>query len=467
MDLQAGMIRHCEKQPRRNLSLVAPGLVAACGGSDSSSQPTGKHPSGGTAGYGKNTNGARGGDVHEVTNPNERYKPGPGNESAVRAEIANPSARSASDEGGWWGLHLFAVLGMLVGSSCDVYQLPPTDQGAGGANTASKALLPLSSVAISEIMYHPFNDTYLEDEHEFVELHNISSEAVSVAGWRLYVGETERFIVPNGTNIGPVGYLVVARNRERLLAVSAYSLDPQFVVGDYSGGLDNEGGRIAVVDGQGNLQDAVEYDNEAPWPVSADALSAKDDECPAEGDTGDSHQFMGRSLERYNFSLPSSSPHSWEASPVDGATPGRANSVNGEAKVIVLDTVALSRSSGSATITAGDPVRLTALLSAGFVTDVAVEYRVDLGVAARPKVTTRPMTLVSGSTTSYEIALPSVPANSVVRYRILGSRGGPLREQIGPRLTDPHQFYEFFVLPTVATERSAQHSEVNGNWMRS
>src|SRR5262245_26603415 len=72
--------------------------------------------------------------------------------------------------------------------------------------------------------------------------------------------------------------------------------------------------------------DTVAYDDDFPWPIGADALGAGEDWLPDDQKPLARHQFMGRSLERLDADFASQTPANWEASALDGATPGKANS---------------------------------------------------------------------------------------------------------------------------------------------
>ena len=76
--------------------------------------------------------------------------------------------------------------------------------GAGAANGSPR----IGPITINEIMYHPPDvGTNDNSRDEFVELHNISTNSIDLAGWRLK-GDTE-FIIPAGTTISPGGYLLL------------------------------------------------------------------------------------------------------------------------------------------------------------------------------------------------------------------------------------------------------------------
>lgn len=97
-----------------------------------------------------------------------------------------------------------------------------------------------ADIVINEIMYNPISG---EDDDEFVELHNRSTNAVNLAGWRLR--DAVSFNIPNGTVLGAGGYLVIAKNAARLRTNYA-GLNTANCLGDYTGSLGNGGERIEL-----------------------------------------------------------------------------------------------------------------------------------------------------------------------------------------------------------------------------
>jgi hypothetical protein len=96
-------------------------------------------------------------------------------------------------------------------------------------------------VVINEIMFNPVSKLR---EDQFVELHNRGPAAVDVSGWRIDDGI--RFTIPDGTVIPAGGYLVIAKNAERLRA-NYLNLNDSNLVGDFSGNLSNSGERLALL----------------------------------------------------------------------------------------------------------------------------------------------------------------------------------------------------------------------------
>jgi hypothetical protein len=186
--------------------------------------------------------------------------------------------------------------------------LPMEHLTLGQANSSPKA----GDVIISELHYHPVDsDGYgplLPRDFEFVELYNRTSNPVDLSGWRLAGGVD--LTLKGGTTIGP---------RQALLAVPfdpgdqgqtnlfrlAYGLGPDTqLAGPYSGTLDNGGETIRLQRPDESppeeldftpyvLVDRVRYDDQAPWPASADG--------------------QGDSLTRTSSVAPGDLPTSWTA----------------------------------------------------------------------------------------------------------------------------------------------------------
>ena len=305
-------------------------------------------------------------------------------------------------------------------------------------------------VVISEIMYHPVREDSDAEEHEFIELHNRSDCAVALAGWKLTGAVTYTF--PADTTLGPYGYLVVARNKERLAAdVPSYRLEASALHGPYTGGLDNGGERLLLVDAGGDPMDEALYDDERPWPLGADALGAGEDWLSPALLPLERHRFMGRSLERISFDHAGTSAANWAASALDGATPGRRNGYRGP-PLPVIEAIAVTPdcADGPPRIGAEDGARIRVSLGRvpgvdGSLADPQVEYFVDdIERVGEPteKVALTPV----GD--GWEAQIPRQPAGSVVRYRVVGNRGAG-RELLSPLASDPHPYHGYFVEPEI------------------
>jgi hypothetical protein len=167
-------------------------------------------------------------------------------------------------------------------SRCDLVTEPP-------APRPRRVLTPV--VVFSELMYHP-----VDGGQEWLEVRNVLAVDVDLSGWRLDGGV--RFTFPAGTLLSGGGRLVVAADP------ATFTQSPG-ALGPFEGKLDNGGERVDLVNNAGRLMDVVDYDDDAPWPVTPDGA--------------------GVSLAKRARHLPSGDPSSWEASQQLGGTPGALN----------------------------------------------------------------------------------------------------------------------------------------------
>jgi len=325
---------------------------------------------------------------------------------------------------------------------------------AGGASGAA-VVGTVATVVFSEIMYHPVLEDDSVDNHEFIELANVTDQPLAVGGFTLEGGV--EFRVPRGTTIPANGYLVIAKNYRRLLDdVPAYELDPDAVVGDYTGELSNKGETIVLLDGDGEELDRVAYGDSFPWPIAADAFGASE-QFFGEDDARrpfTEHRFRGHSLERVNLALPSAELANWAASGVRGATPGRPNRAAAAVPDAVIEQLT-ARPTGelAGPILADTEVTVQATFSElGSVEAPVLEWFVEY--RAGELTGDEPSELALRATRSgYTAELPAQPSNSVVRYRVLDGAGN----QMSPRPTDPNRWHAYAVASEVPGETPPLH----------
>ncbi len=140
-----------------------------------------------------------------------------------------------------------------------------------------------SNIAISEINYHPSNPTPSEvdegynddDDFEFIEITNVSSNPVALSGASFTLGI--HFTFPAPTVIAPDEKILVVRNRDAFLfrypASSADNIAGEFAStnGDPDDEkLSNGGERIILRDAEGTVIIDLTYDDAAPWPEAPD-----------------------------------------------------------------------------------------------------------------------------------------------------------------------------------------------------
>ena len=168
-------------------------------------------------------------------------------------------------------IHALSFDGQDVGVSRDHEQNELATTTPGAANSAKKD----RPVVINEIMYAPITGL---DGDEYIELYNKSAGNVVLDGWKL-TGKIS-FTFPAGTNIGPGGYLVVARDAANLLSKGHAALNAANCLGNYGSSLSRSGTvtlRIPVAyvgpGGPGTAYaavDEVSYSNGGRWGIWAD-----------------------------------------------------------------------------------------------------------------------------------------------------------------------------------------------------
>ena len=156
-----------------------------------------------------------------------------------------------------------------------------------------------NSVVISEIMADPTPVVGLPDA-EYLELHNTTSQAISLRGWRLNIGETVT-LLPDSV-LAPGGFIILcARTRVALLAPLGR------VVGVTPFSLANAGASLVLRNSRGTLVHAVAY-RDSWWPAD--------------------RRGGGYALEMVDSANPCAEAPNWKvATAPAGGTPGQVNSV--------------------------------------------------------------------------------------------------------------------------------------------
>lgn len=123
---------------------------------------------------------------------------------------------------------------------------------------------PVGSVVLNEIQFNP-----LLPGGEFVELFNTStSNTFDLSGWSLH-GLSYTF--PNGTSIGPRGFVVLAGDRAVFNALYGGGI---LVFDQFSGNLQPDGETLSLLaPGDSNVVDRVRYEASEPWPAPTAGMS--------------------------------------------------------------------------------------------------------------------------------------------------------------------------------------------------
>ena len=151
------------------------------------------------------------------------------------------------------------------------------------------------SITFNEILYHP----RVDDDLEWIELHNPMVLDMDLSGWSLSGGVTYAF--RDGTVMPAGGFLVVAAD-PALMEEQAGFPD---ALGPFDGTLSNGGERIDLRNNSGRLIDTVAYGEDEPWPVQADG--------------------SGVTLAKVDPDAASDHAENWTISAEAGGTPGASN----------------------------------------------------------------------------------------------------------------------------------------------
>ena len=134
----------------------------------------------------------------------------------------------------------------------------------------------VGSLRISEINYHPVDPTPIElgagftddDDFEFIELENISSQPIALGGVRLTEGVNYTFPLTTSALAGGDRILVV---RNQAAFESRYGVGIN-IAGEYSGRLSNNGERIRLETGLAETILDFSYGDTDPWYERTDGV---------------------------------------------------------------------------------------------------------------------------------------------------------------------------------------------------
>jgi len=157
-------------------------------------------------------------------------------------------------------------------------------------------------IVINEINYHSDDE---KNPGDWLELYNRKDEIIELTRWTFKDENDDHvFTFPDGLEIGPNDYLVLC---EDISAFRRIFKEVDNCVGNLGFGLSNGGELIRLYSPDHVLVDAVQYDDENPWPEEPDG--------------------NGPTLELLDPSLNNDFADSWVAS-YDTGTPGRQNFSN-------------------------------------------------------------------------------------------------------------------------------------------
>ena len=146
----------------------------------------------------------------------------------------NPDQSRVLDAVNFAGQQNGVATGRWPDGANDFYRLSSLTPGAPNSPILQ------SDVVINELMYNPISGN---DDDQFIELYNRSTNVVNLGGWQL--SGAVSFTFATNTVLSPDSYLVVSRNAAHLR--SNYSnLNLANCVGDFAGKLSHNGEHLAL-----------------------------------------------------------------------------------------------------------------------------------------------------------------------------------------------------------------------------
>ena len=218
--------------------------------------------------------------------------------------------------------------------SCMITGCTDTDALNYNPNTTnednSTCYYTLPSIIINEIHYNPCSNQGDDFEWEFCELLNLGDLPADISGFNFINGASGEdqvgLVFPEGTTMGPGEFIVITVAGG--LGTPNYEGNGYQVFTMELGNLSNSGESVGLQDAWGNVIDQVEYSDEGAWP--ADGFGILGSVLIASPDGGcASLEYIPEILVEYLAGVPGMDNEfgsNWQASWVDGGTPGAPNS---------------------------------------------------------------------------------------------------------------------------------------------
>ena len=193
-------------------------------------------------------------------------------------------------------------------------------------NSTCYFTLPL--IVINEIHFNPSTSQGDDLDWEFCELYNAGDLSADLSGYEFYNSASGAaqlgLVFPNGTSIGAGEFLILTVSPA---STSNYSGNGYQVFEMELGNFSNSGEEVSLQDAFGNVVDAVDYASSG-WPGSGfSILGATLIGDPNGG--GATLEYIPEVLVEYSsgtLGMDNELGSNWQASWIDGGTPGAANS---------------------------------------------------------------------------------------------------------------------------------------------
>ncbi|MGY8918286.1 MAG: lamin tail domain-containing protein, partial [Flavobacteriales bacterium] len=218
--------------------------------------------------------------------------------------------------------------GSCVISGCD-------DSAALNYNAAvtvpdnSTCYYTLPSIVINEIHFNPSSSQGDDFDWEFCELHNSSDLAADLSGYHFYNSASGApqlgLVFPEGTSIAAGEFMVISVAGGG--GTANYSGNGYQVIEMELGNFSNSGEEVSLQDAFGNVVDVVDYASSG-WPGAGFSILGSTLIGDPNGG-GSSLEYIPEVLAAYSagtLGMDNELGSNWQASWVDGGTPGAANS---------------------------------------------------------------------------------------------------------------------------------------------
>lgn len=232
-----------------------------------------------------------------------------------------------------------------------------TWSGLVEAEFTTAAVRPLApgEVVISEVHYNPLDS----DDYEFLELLNVSTNVVDLAGARLAGGVD--FLFPAPQRLAPGAFALVVENAaafaERYQSPdSPYYFAGLTVAGTWSGRLSDDGERVVLLTRELEEAGAVSYQPGGSWPQRANGNGSS-------LELRDPTRLPADLLLRSNYLA---QPRHWRSSSLVHGSPGRLDNY---ARPVVLNESAASRDAAPGWIELHNPGNADVDLTGLFLSD--------------------------------------------------------------------------------------------------
>jgi hypothetical protein len=209
-----------------------------------------------------------------------------------------------------------------------------------------KIIRTFKDVMVTEVMYNPPASGNIDgDEFEFLELKNVGSQELDLSGIHFTNGVD--YVFPNGTRLASGAFYLLVKNTTNF----ASKYPGVRIDGVFTNNLSNSGESLAFIHAAGAPIQQFTYDDQAPWPLSAD---------------GAGFSLVPIAL---NPALDFNTPANWRASSRSGGSPGADDPPVNIAPIVINEVLTHTDAPVLDAIELFNPTAAPVDLSGWFLTD--------------------------------------------------------------------------------------------------